>query len=201
MSGTEPAAAGSPWLRELEASGALTRGHFKLSSGLHSPAYVQCARLLEDPRRARRAGEALAEALRGVLGRVPRSVLAPAMGAILIGHEVASAWGVPYRFSERDGDGKMALRRGFELGVGEEVVIVEDVVTSGRSTRETAEMARAHGARVVAVGSILDRTVDAEPFDVPFVSLAKLSLPTYEADGCPMCAEGLEVVKPGSRPG
>lgn len=191
----------SPWLRELEACGALTRGHFKLSSGLHSPAYVQCARLLEDPRRARRAGEALAQALGSRLGGVPHSVLAPAMGAILIGHEVASAWGVPYRFSERDGEGKMTLRRGFELADGEELVIVEDVVTSGRSTRETAELARSLGAEVLAVGSILDRTGGAEPFDVPFVSLAQLSLPTYEAGECPMCAEGEEVVKPGSRPG
>jgi len=191
----------SPWLGELEACGALTRGHFKLSSGRHSPAYVQCARLLQDPRRARWAGQELAEALEAELGRVPGSVLAPAMGAILIGHEVASAWGVPYRFSERDGEGKMALRRGFELPDGEELVIIEDVVTSGRSTWETAELARAHGAEVVAVGSILDRTGGGDPFDVPFVSLAQLSLPTYEAEECPMCAEGLEVVKPGSRPG
>lgn len=191
----------SPWLSELEASAALTHGHFKLSSGLHSPAYVQCARLLEDPGRARRAGEALAEVLTAKLGgNKPASVLAPAMGALLIGHEVAAALGVPFRFTERDAEGQMALRRGFHLEDGEDLVIVEDVVTSGRSTRETAELARALGARVQAVGSILDRN-GGNPFEVPFVALAALDLPTYEPADCPLCAAGRPLEKPGSRLG
>ena len=132
------AGGGEAWRTVLEESGALVHGHFKLSSGLHSSAYVQCARLLEDPARAGRAGRALAEALSAELGGPPDSVLAPAMGALLIGHETAEALGVPFRFSERDAAGAMVLRRGFELRSGERLVIVEDVVTSGRSTRETA---------------------------------------------------------------
>jgi orotate phosphoribosyltransferase len=193
------------WLATLEEARALTRGHFRLSSGLHSPAYVQCARLLEEPRRARRAGEALAAALVARLGEGaaggerPDSVLAPAMGGLLIGHEVAAALGVPFRFTERGAEGTMALRRGFELAAGERVVIVEDVVTTGRSTRETIELAERRGARVIAVGALLDRS-DGEPFDVLFVALARLALPTWSAADCPLCAAGEPVEKPGSRP-
>jgi orotate phosphoribosyltransferase len=196
-----PAADGGGWHTVLEQSGALVHGHFKLSSGRHSSAYVQCARLLEDPARARRAGRALAEALTAELGGRPDSVLAPAMGALLIGHEVAAALGVPFRFTERDAEGRMALRRGFELAPGERLVIVEDVVTSGRSTRETAELARSAGAQVLAVGAILDRSGGANPFDVPFVALAALDLPAWATEECPLCAEGRPVEKPGSRPG
>jgi len=189
------------WRAILEASGALTRGHFKLSSGRHSDAYVQCARLLEDPARARQAGEALAARLVAELGGAPDSVLAPAMGALLIGHEVAAALGVPFRFTERDAEGRMALRRGFHLRPGERLVIVEDVVTSGRSTKETAALARSMGAAVLAVGSILDRSGGGNPFDVPFVALAALTLPTWQPAECPLCADGKPVEKPGSRPG
>lgn len=191
------------WLAVLEEARALTRGHFRLSSGLHSPAYVQCARLTEEPRRARRAGEALAAALVARLGEAPGSVLAPAMGGLLIGHEVASALGVPFRFTERAADGAMALRRGFALAPGERVAVVEDVVTTGRSTRETIELAEARGARVVGVGALLDRSGGGEgrsPFRVPFVALARLDLPTWPAEECPRCAAGEPVEKPGSRP-
>lgn len=191
------------WLKELEASRALIRGHYKLSSGLHSPAYVQCARLLESPARASRAGEALAVALTteiGDRGNPPDSVLAPALGALIIGHEVAAALGLPFRFSERNGQGNMVLRRGFQLRAGERIVIVEDVVTSGRSTNETAVLARSHGAEVLAVGSILDRK-GSNPFDVPFVALTALELPAYSPADCPLCIEGLPLEKPGSRPG
>jgi orotate phosphoribosyltransferase len=181
----------------LEASGALLRGHFRLSSGLHSTAYVQCARLLEDPRRARQVGEGLARRLAPYR---PDSVLSPALGAVLVGHETAAGLGVVFRFVERDG-GKLALRRGFALRPGERVVVVEDAVTTGGSTRETAEVARAAGAEVVAVGAILDRSGGADPFDVPFESLVKLDLPTYRPEDCPLCREGSVAVKPGSRPG
>ncbi|HEX2162863.1 MAG TPA: orotate phosphoribosyltransferase [Thermoanaerobaculia bacterium] len=191
--------ASAGWLAELEASRALTRGHFRLSSGLHSPAYVQCAGLLEDPRRARRAGEALAAALVARLGAAPDSVLAPAMGGLLIGHETAAALGVPFRFTERAADGAMALRRGFALAPGERLVVVEDVVTTGKSTRETIDLAAAAGARAVAVGAILDRSGGA-PFDAPFVALARLDLPTWTTEECPLCAAGQPVEKPGSRP-
>lgn len=184
-------------MQMLEESGALRRGHFLLSSGLHSTAYVQCALLLEDPVRSRKVGADLAEQLRSFH---PDSVLAPALGGVIIGHEVAAALGVPFRFSERKGE-EMGLRRGFTLRQGERVVIVEDVVTTGRSTLETAALATARGARVVAVGAIIDRTAGRDPFDVPFRSLLQLDLPSYQPNECPTCAAGaLPPEKPGSRP-
>ena len=193
------AEAGTDWLHELEASGALTRGHFKLSSGLHSPAYVQCARLLEDPARARRAGAALAEALVAELGGAPDSVLSPALGAVLIGHEVAAALGVPYRFVERNADRVFELRRGFHLREGERVVVVEDAVTTGGSTKEVIALAHELGAEITGAGAVINRS-GGNPFDVPFVALAELTLPTYAPDDCPLCAQGKPVEKPGSRP-
>jgi orotate phosphoribosyltransferase len=184
--------------RQMEESGALRQGHFLLSSGLHSNAYVQCALLLEDPVRARRMGEELGGELRAYH---PDSVLAPALGGVIIGHEVAAALGVPFRFSERKGE-EMGLRRGFELRQGERVVIVEDVVTTGRSTLETAALATGRGARVVAVGAIVDRTAGRTPFDVPFRALLPLDLPSYPPADCPLCKEGAPPPeKPGSRPG
>lgn len=180
----------------LEASGALRRGHFLLSSGLHSPAYVQCALLLEDPSRARQVGAALA----GVVAvHSPESVLAPALGGVIIGHEVAAALGVRFRFVERVGEG-LALRRGFALRRAERVVVVEDVVTTGKSTRETAALAAAAGAEVVAIGSIIDRSSGRHGFVPPYAALLQLDFPTYAAEECPLCAEGTAAVKPGSRP-
>jgi len=187
------------WLRELEGCGALKRGHFLLSSGLHSPAYVQCALLLEEPARARAAGQEIAAALRAGGVRVD-SVLSPALGGVLIGHEVAAALGVPFRFVERVG-AELALRRGFELGAGERVVVVEDVVTTGKSTLETAAVARALGAEPVAAGSILDRSPQGASLGaLPLFALVRLELPTWQAERCPLCAEGSAPVKPGSRP-
>ncbi len=184
------------WLAvALEESGALRQGHFLLSSGLHSRRYVQCARLLELPARAQRVGQALAERLSR---HRPESVLAPALGGLIIGHEVASALGVPFRFSERN-DGVMSLRRGFELAEGERVAIVEDVVTTGRSTRETAALVDTAGARTVAVGAIIDRTTGTNPFEVPFESLTRLQIESYPGDECPLCVEGTPVEMPGSR--
>lgn len=180
----------------LEASGALRRGHFLLSSGLHSPAYVQCALLLEDPRRAREVGEALASEL---AGERPDSILAPALGGVIIGHEVAAALGVPFRFAEREGE-RLTLRRGFAIAAGERVAVVEDVVTTGKSTLETAALAEAAGGRLVAIGSIIDRSSGRHGFSVPFAGLLKLDLPTYRPESCPLCADGSTAVKPGSRP-
>jgi orotate phosphoribosyltransferase len=183
-------------VRLLEESGALRHGHFLLSSGLHSAAYVQCALLLEDPVRARQVGHALAEELRQFH---PDSVLSPALGGVIIGHEVAAALGVQFRFTERKGE-EMGLRRGFSLRQGERVVVVEDVVTTGRSTLETAALATGRGARVVAIGSIIDRTGGRSPFDIPFRSLLALDLPSYTAATCPLCQAGSTPEKPGSRP-
>jgi orotate phosphoribosyltransferase len=187
------------WLRQLETCGALKRGHFLLSSGLHSPAYVQCALLLAEPRRARQAGESIAEALRA-RGIAADSVLSPALGGVIIGHEVAAALGVPFRFVEREGSG-LALRRGFSLERDERVVVVEDVVTTGKSTLETSAVAEAAGAVTVGIGSIIDRSGGRHGFTVPYVSLLPLDLPTWRAEECPLCREGSAAIKPGSRPG
>jgi orotate phosphoribosyltransferase len=181
----------------LEESGALRHGHFLLSSGLHSPAYVQCALLLEHPLRARRVGAALAAELAPY---APQSILSPALGGVLIGHEVAAALSVPFRFCERDGD-RMALRRGFEIAAGERVAVVEDVVTTGKSTRETADLAVAAGAAIVAVGAIIDRSGGVSaPLAAPFTALLRLELAAYRPDECPLCRAGGPPEKPGSRP-
>jgi orotate phosphoribosyltransferase len=176
-------------------AGALLEGHFRLTSGLHSPGYLQCALVLQHPREAEAYGVALAERLRD-LGA--RTVLSPALGGIVIGQEVGRALGIRAIFAERV-DGTLMLRRGFSLDPGEAVVVIEDVVTTGGSTRETIEVARAAGARVVGAGAIIDRGGGLQRLDVPFHALAELSLPTYEPASCPLCLAGQPVVKPGSR--
>jgi orotate phosphoribosyltransferase len=186
-------------LRLLEERGALLQGHFLLSSGLHSPRYLQCARVLMDPVLATRLGAALAERLRPLLGGArPAAVLAPALGGVLVAHEVARSLGCRGLFTERQ-DGAMTLRRGFTLEAGEDVVVVEDVITTGGSTREVMDAAGARGARVVAVGSLVDRSGGAVDLGVPRASLLELEVPTYAADACPLCAAGSRPEKPGSR--
>ena len=179
--------------------GALLDGHFLLSSGLHSPRYLQCARVLMDPALATRLGGELAERLRAALGGAePKAVIAPALGGVLVAHEVARAFGCRGLFTERM-DGVMSLRRGFTLEAGEPVVVVEDAITTGRSTREVTDAVTASGARVLAVGSLVDRSVGEVDFGVPRASLLKLDVPTYLAESCPLCAAGSQPVKPGSR--
>ena len=179
--------------------GALLDGHFLLSSGLHSPRYLQCARVLMDPALATRLGGALAERLRAALGGAePGAVIAPALGGVLVAHEVARAFGCRGLFTERQ-DGVMSLRRGFTLEAGEPVVVVEDAITTGRSTREVLDAVTALGARVLAVGSLVDRSVGEVDFGVPRCSLVRLDVPTYPAESCPLCAAGSRPVKPGSR--
>lgn len=175
-------------------SGALLEGHFRLSSGLHSGGYLQCALVLQDPRDAEALGRALGDRARDLHAD---AVLSPAMGGIIIGHEVARALGVRALFAERQ-DGRLTLRRGFALGPGERVLIVEDVLTTGLSTRETIEVARAAGAQVAGAAAIIDRSQDPG-LDVPFRALVRYALPTYQPEACPMCAAGTPVVKPGSR--
>ncbi|MGB5162676.1 MAG: orotate phosphoribosyltransferase [Thermoanaerobaculia bacterium] len=185
------------WLQSLlRDTGALLEGHFQLSSGRHSAGYVQCALLLQHPRLARQVGESLAEKLSHLSAE---SVLAPALGGLLIGHEVAAALDVKFRFTERVGEG-MALRRGFDFDSGEKVVVVEDVVTTGRSCLEAMSVAQERGAKMIGAGSILDRTGGVNPFGVPYESLLALSVDTYPVETCPLCAAGDPVVKPGSRP-
>lgn len=180
---------------------ALLEGHFLLSSGLHSPRYLQSALVLMDPQAASRLGQELANVLRPTFaGETVETVIGPAMGGVVIAHEVARALGARSIFTERLGDA-MVLRRGFSLRPGETVVIVEDVITTGRSTQEVMDVVRAAGARVVAVGSLVDRTGGGVDLGVPRRGLLAIEVPTYSADTCPMCAQGSRPEKPGSRPG
>jgi orotate phosphoribosyltransferase len=175
--------------------GALLEGHFRLTSGLHSPGYLQCALVLQHPAEAEACGAAIAD---GVRSLAPDVVLSPALGGIVIGQEVGRALGVRAIFAERQ-DGRLMLRRGFSLQRGEKVLVVEDVVTTGGSTQETIDVARSAGAKVVGAAAIIDRSGGKQRIDVPFHALATISLPTYQAESCPLCAEGKPVVKPGSR--
>src|SRR5438046_4456346 len=176
-------------------SGALLEGHFRLTSGLHSAGYLQCALVLQHPQHAEALGRAIADRTRDLRATV---VLSPALGGIVIGHEVGRALGVRAIFAERQ-DGALMLRRGFIVAENDRVLVVEDVLTTGGSTKETIQVARAAGGQVVGAAAIVDRGRDVE-LGVPYVSLVQIDLPTYEPDTCPLCAQGMPVVKPGSRP-
>lgn len=184
--------------RDMEAllrdRGALLEGHFLLSSGLHSDRYVQCARLFEDPRDGQALGLAMA-------ARAPAAdvVVSPALGGLLIGYEVARARAIPFLFTERAA-GKMELRRGFSLRPGQRVLVVEDVLTTGRSALEVLQIARAIGAVPIAALAIIDRGVDPESLGVPVRSLLRLDLRTAPSEACALCRSGAPLVKPGSRP-
>ncbi len=178
-------------------SGALLAGHFKLTSGLHSSQYLQCALVLQNPKHAARLGQALAERLLELAGP-PDLVLAPALGGILVAHEVARALGVRGLFAERV-EGVLTLRRGFSVNAGERCYVVEDVVTTGGSTRETMDAARRLGGVVTAAGSLIDRSGGRSDLGVPRVALATMDIPTYAPEMCPLCRAGSAAVKPGSR--
>jgi len=180
----------------LKRTGALLEGHFRLSSGRHSDRYCQCAKLLEHPAYAEEVGESLAGLFRNQGIDV---VVAPALGGIIIGHEVARALGARSIFAERQ-DGTMTLRRGFALESGSRVLVVEDVVTTGGSVREVADLARRDGAVVVGFGFILDRSGVTLDLGAPARALARMPLESYEPEECPLCERGLAITKPGSRP-
>jgi orotate phosphoribosyltransferase len=175
--------------------GALHEGHFKLSSGLHSPGYLQSALVLQYPREAEALGAALGDRVRSLGADV---VLSPALGGIVIGQEVGRALGVRAIFAERQ-DGALTIRRGFTVLPSDRVLVVEDVVTTGGSTRETIDAARAAGATVVGAASIIDRSGGNQGLDVPYYSLATVTFPTFQPEACPLCAAGKPIVKPGSR--
>ena len=179
----------------LQKTGALLHGHFRLSSGLHSADYIQCALLLEHPRDAKQIGVELAAKIRSM---APKKIVSPALGGVIVGYVVAEALDIPFVFTERK-EGKMTLRRGFAIRPDEAVVIVEDVVTTGKSTRETADVVRGAGGRVVGFASILNRSGRDNPFDAPFVSLGAMALETYSETICPICASGIALDAPGSR--
>lgn len=179
----------------LNKTGALRQGHFRLSSGLHSPNYVQCALLLQHPRNARAIGEALASRVKSMR---PGRIVAPALGGVVIGYAVAEALDIPMVFTERV-EGQMTLRRGLRIEQGERIVIVEDVVTTGKSTRETAAVVASHGGLVFGFGSVLNRSGRANPFDAPYEALLSLNLDAFDAAECPLCRSGVPLDTPGSR--
>jgi orotate phosphoribosyltransferase len=179
--------------------GALLEGHFLLSSGLHSPRYLQCARILMDPALATRLGGELAGRVREAIGPAPvAAVVSPALGGVVIGQEVARGLGALALFTEREG-GRMTLRRGFTLAKGDRVVVVEDVITTGGSTREVIGVVQGRGAVPVAAAALVDRSGDKAALPVPLVALVRLEVPAYAPDSCPLCAAGTAAVKPGSR--
>lgn len=182
-------------LQDFIDTGALLEGHFRLSSGLHSDRYLQCARLLMWPARAESAGRELAALLAPLR---PRVVVSPALGGLIIGHETARALSTRFLFVERQ-DGSFALRRGFGLEPGEPAAIVEDVFTTGKSTREAIGAVEAAGGAVVAVGSIVDRGLTVGAFGVPARSILSISVPAWTAEGCPLCRRGTPLDTPGSR--
>jgi len=182
-------------LELYEKTGALMRGHFRLTSGLHSDIYLQSALVLQYPEHAARLGEALAAPYTDARAQ---TVLAPAIGGILVAHEVARALGVRALFTERD-NGVMSLRRGFALQARERCLVVEDVITTGGSTREVVECVERAGGVVVGVGSLIDRSGGAASFAVKRVALATVSAINYPPEACPLCKAGSQAVKPGSR--
>ena len=185
----------------FQQTGAYLQGHFRLTSGLHSPGYLQSALVLSHPAHAEKLGKMLASKLRALSGGQPYDVVvSPALGGLIIGHEVARALGLPFLFTERDADRKMSLRRGFSFAPGMRAVIVEDVITTGGSTKEVVDIVNASGAIAIAAGSIIDRSGGAADVGVPRAALETLTVPAWDPASCPLCAEGQPVVKPGSRP-
>jgi orotate phosphoribosyltransferase len=188
-------------LEIFKSTGAYLQGHFRLTSGLHSAEYLQCALVLQHPAAAERLGRLLAEELRQYAPAGVKLVAAPALGGLIIGHEVARALGARFLFTERDaGTKEMALRRGFAVSPGETALVVEDVITTGGSTQDVIEVLTAAGAKVLAAGSIIDRSGGHANVGVPRVALATLQVAAHYPEQCPMCALGIPVVKPGSRP-
>ncbi len=182
-------------------TGAYLKGHFRLTSGLHSPEYLQCALVLQHPNHAEHLGAELAAKVREILpGSGVDLVASPALGGLIIGHEVARALEARFLFAERGADGKMTLRRGFAVEAGETAVVIEDVVTTGGSTREVVDLVAGAGARVMAAGSIIDRSGGLADVGAPRIALVTLKVVTYPPDDCPLCRAGSTAIKPGSRP-
>lgn len=182
-------------LQLLRSTGALLEGHFLLTSGLHSGGYVQCAKVLQYPQHAEALGQWIAAHYRTAQ---VSAVMSPAIGGIVIGQEVARGLGVRALFGERE-QGVMTLRRGFELAPGERVLVIEDVTTTGGSVREIMQLIEQRHGVVVGVGTILDRSAGHIDFAVPQHALATLSIPNYAPDACPLCKQGSQPIKPGSR--
>lgn len=185
-------------LAEFRAADALLEGHFILSSGLRSPRYLQCARVLMDGARAERLAQALADKIPAALREQVEAVVSPAMGGVIIGHEMGRALGKPAMFVERP-QGTFELRRGFRLDPGTRVLMVEDVVTTGLSSREAIEAVRGAGGDVLAEAALVDRSGGSADLGIPFFPLIRIDVPTYEADALPAALAAIPAVKPGSR--
>jgi orotate phosphoribosyltransferase len=180
----------------LQSVGAIRQGHFELSSGRHSGTYIQCALVLAHPPHAEQLGRALGDLFHE---HSVACVVSPALGGVIIGHEVARALGVPALFVERDRSGQMALRRGFELKPGERVLVIEDVWTTGGSTRETIGVVEQEGGLAIAAGAIIDRSGGRLELNVASRALLEMDVPSYEPDECPLCRAGGVAMRPGSR--
>jgi orotate phosphoribosyltransferase len=185
----------------FQQTGAYLSGHFRLTSGLHSPNYLQSALVLQHPLHAETLGREMAARISALIGAKKIDlVISPALGGLIVGHETARALGVRFLFTERDADRKMSLRRGFVLHPGEVAVVVEDVITTGGSTREVIDIVRMYGAEPIAAGSIIDRSGGAVDLGIPRVALETLQVTAYDRAVCPLCSAGEPLVKPGSRP-
>jgi orotate phosphoribosyltransferase len=182
-------------IERFRRTGALLEGHFILTSGLHSTQYLQCALLLQHPSEAIAFGQALADHYRE---QKIETVAAPAIGGLIIGYEVARSLGARFIWTEREA-GRMTLRRGFTVRPGESVLVIEDVITTGGSTRETIDVLRASGARVVGAASIIDRSSGRADVGAPRFALATLDVPASAPAACDLCAQGIQAIKPGSR--
>lgn len=183
-------------IERFRRTGALLEGHFVLSSGLHSTSYLQCALVLQNPKEAEAFGRALASSFQeqGI-----ETVASPAIGGLIIGYEVARALGARFIWTERDATGQMTLRRGFTVREGEKVLVVEDVITTGGSTRETISALTSAGAKVIGAASIIDRSAGSADVGVPRLALATLEVPSVPSSECEACARGDVAVKPGSK--
>lgn len=179
----------------LEETGVYKTGHFKLTSGRHSGQYLQCAQLLQHPEKTALVAAEIAKKI----AVKPDTVIGPAIGGIIVAYEMARALGSRALFAERNSENQMSLRRSFTLKAGEKVLVVEDVVTTGGSVREVLELIKPMGVEILGVASIIDRSNGTADFGVPFYPLISLPVISYTAEDCPLCREGVELTKPGSR--
>ncbi len=187
-------------LEIFRSTGAYLQGHFRLTSGLHSAEYLQSALVLQHPAAAEKLGRLLAQEIGKLTSEHVKTVIAPALGGLIIGHETARALGARFLFTERDpATNKMTMRRGFSIWPGETVLVVEDVITTGGSTVEVIEIVKTLGAKVLGAGSIIDRSGGHADVGVPRIGLVTMQVAAHYPEQCPMCALGVPVVKPGSR--
>ena len=188
-------------LELFRSTGAYLQGHFRLTSGLHSAEYLQSALVLQHPAAAEKLGRLLADEVRKISAEKVGVVVSPALGGLIIGHEVARALGTRFIFTERDAvTGKMGLRRGFNVREGDTAVVIEDVITTGGSTRDVVEILQDCGVKVVAAGSIIDRSGGLADVSVHRVALATMQVAAHYPEECPLCNLGIPALKPGSRP-